>query len=206
MTRPALSKLPTLVRFGVAGLLALSLSGCISLLPKTKPSQLYRFGVPVAEAPVRPTAIGVFRLGGGFPREAAGDRILTITGDRASYVAETRWIAPAETLFDEAVTAAFDGAPGRVRLVARGEPTRADLALRLDVRNFETRYGDGRNPVVLIRVRAVLARDRAQVAEQIFEARVPATRNRVTAIVAAYNTALGKVLGEVIAWTNSSAA
>jgi cholesterol transport system auxiliary component len=206
MTRPALLPLPTVVRLGLAGLLALSLSGCISLLPKTTPSQLYRFGVPVAAAPARPDPVGVFRLAGGFQREAAGDRILTITSDRASYIAQTRWVAPAETLFDEAVSTAFDGAPGRVRLVPRGDPTRADLALRLDVRNFETRYGEGRTPVVLIRIRAVLARDRAPVAEQIFEARVPAKRNRVTAIVAAYNTALGKVLGEVAAWTNSSAA
>ncbi|CAN7263545.1 ABC-type transport auxiliary lipoprotein family protein [Phenylobacterium sp. LjRoot225] len=200
MTRPALLKL------AFAGLLAFSLSGCISLLPKVKASQLYRFGVPVAEAPDRPDAIGVFRAGGLFQREAAGDRILTITGDRASYIAETRWVAPSEALFDEAVSAAFDSAPGRVRLIPRGEPAHANLALRLDVRNFETRYGEGRDPVVLIRIRAVLVRDRAAVAERIFEARAPAERNRVAAIVAAYNTALGKVLGDIVAWTNSSAA
>jgi len=204
--RPTPFKLPGLVKFAIGGVLAISLSGCISLLPKTKPSQLYRFGVPVAEAPARPDAIGVFRAGGLFQSEAAGDRILAITGDRATYVAETRWVAPAQTLFDEAVSAAFENAPGRVRLVFRGEPAHAQLALRLDVRNFETRYGEGHNPVVLIRIRAVLARDRAAVAEQIFEARVPAERNRVTAIVAAYNSALAKVLGDIVAWTNSSAA
>lgn len=205
MTRLARRRPAPLLTLAAAGLLALSLSGCISLLPKTKPSQLYRFGVPAAAVPARPDAIGVVRVGGLFQGEAAGDRILAITGDHAAYIAETRWIAPAEALFDEAVTAAFDGAPGRVRLVRRGEPGRADLALKLDVRNFETRYGEDRNPVVLIRVRALLARDRTQVSEQIFEARVPAARDRVTAIVAAYNAALAKVLGDIVAWTNSSA-
>lgn len=200
MTRSAL-------KLALAGLLALSLGGCISVLPKTKPAQLYRFGAPsaAAQAPERPDAINVFRAGGLFQREAAGDRILTITGEQASYIAETRWVAPAETLFDQAVSAAFDSAPGRVRLVARGEPVHADLALRLDVRNFETRYGEGRNPVVLVRVRAVMVRDRVQVAEQVFEARAPAERNRVRAIVAAYDAAVAKVLGEVVDWINSSA-
>jgi len=206
LRRLALCKVPGLCRLALAGVLAISLSGCISVLPKTKPSQLYRFGVPAAEAPARPDAIAVFRTGGAFQSEAAGDRILAITGDRATYLAQTRWVAPAQTLFDEAVSDAFTSAPGKIRLVFRGDPASAQLALRLDVRNFEIHYGEGRNPVVLIRIRAVLARDRAAIAEQVFEARAPAERNRVTAIVAAYNTALAKVLGEVVAWTNSSAA
>jgi len=201
------------LRLAAAGLLAISLSGCISVLPKTKPSQLYRFGVSSAEAsktpvaPARAEAIGVFRAGGQFQRESAGDRLLTITGERASYIAQTRWVAPAEVLFDAAVATAFEAAPN-VRLVTRGEPGRAQMSLRLDMRNFETRYDEAKTPVVLVRVRAVLVRDRSTgaVAEHIFETRVPAERNRVSAIVEAYNTAIAQVLGEVVAWTSSSAA
>ena len=36
-----------LLRLALVGLCAVALSGCISLLPKSKPAQLYRFG-PVA--------------------------------------------------------------------------------------------------------------------------------------------------------------
>lgn len=198
---------PALLRLAATALLAFCLSGCISLLPKSKPSQLYRFGVPTsAVAPDRPTTVPVFRVNGVFQREASGDRILTITGDRAAYIAQSRWVAPAEVLFDEAVANAFESAGGRVRLISRGEPVRAGMALKLDVRNFETRYTDAANPVVHIRVRAVFARDRTQVTEQIFEAEAPADQNRVTAIVVAYNQALAKVLGEIVAWTNRSAA
>ena len=192
----------------VIGLAAVALSGCISLVPKSDPSQLYRFGAAAAAAPDRTDAIGVFRAGGRFQREAAGDRILTITGDRAAYIAKARWIAPAEVLFDEAVATAFDSAPGRVRLVTRGESVPARHSLRLDVRNFETRYGAGGEPTVVIRVRAVLALGpgATEVNERIFEARTPAERNRVSAIVTAYNEALAKVLGEVVAWTNEEIA
>jgi cholesterol transport system auxiliary component len=196
-------------RHALLGLAAVALSGCVSLLPKTNPSHLYRFGLPAAPAAERASAVAVFRAGGRFQREAAGDRILTITGDRAAYIAEVRWVAPAEALFDEAVATAFEAAPG-VRLVTRGESVRAQHALRLDVRNFETRYDAAdpeAPPTVLIRIRAVFVRGpgAGQVSERIFEAQAHAERNRVSAIVPAYNEALAKVLGDVVAWTNALA-
>lgn len=190
--------------------LALSLSSCISLLPKEPPAQLYRFGVATAHTPERPPerpgAVGLLHSMGQFQREAAGDRILTVTGAQAAYIADARWVAPAEVLFEEAVANAFDSAPGRVRLVARGESAPKKYSLRLDVRTFETEYGAGGVPSVLLRVRAVLSREtpRTPVSEQIFEARAPAAENRVSAIVAAYDQALNQVLGQIVAWTNSA--
>jgi cholesterol transport system auxiliary component len=194
-----------LLRLAAVALLAAGLSGCISLLPKSKPAQLYRFGLAAGEAPASPRAIGVYRANGAFQRESAGDRILTITGERAAYIAQARWVAPAEVLFDEALATAFDTGGGRVRLVTRGEPARSDYALRVDVRDFETRY-DGATPRVVIRLRALLTRDqnRAVVGEQIFEATVPASENRVSAIVAAYDKALQAVLGQLVGWTNAT--
>ena len=202
------ARVPAPFRLAAAAALALSLGGCISLLPKSKPAQLYRFGAPAAAAAVRTDPVGVLRARGLFQQESSSDRLLTLTGAKAAYIAQARWVAPAAVLFDEAVANAFDSAAGRVRLVSRGEGLPSDYALRLDVRNFETHYDNGRSPSVLIRVRAVLTREqnRAQVAEQIFEARVPAGENRVTAIVAAYDKALAQVLNAVVAWTNSSLA
>ena len=79
------------------------------------------------------------------------------------------------------------------------------------MRNFETRYeGDG-PPVVLIRVRAVLIRSRpgaqpgSQPVEQLFEARTPASANRIGAIVAAYDQALTQVLKQRVTWTGATA-
>jgi cholesterol transport system auxiliary component len=196
-----------LLHLAVAALAALTLGGCVSLLPKSKPVQLYRFGTaPPAEALARPQAVSVLRAGGVFQRESAGDRILTITGSRAAYIAGARWVAPAEVLFDEALSWAFDSVPGPARLVARGEPGRADYALRLDVRNFETHYDARHDPVVVVRVRAALSGPAprfAVPAEQLFEARVPAQQNRVSAIVAAYDKATAQVLNQVATWANA---
>ncbi|MBL8771816.1 MAG: membrane integrity-associated transporter subunit PqiC [Phenylobacterium sp.] len=190
---------------------ALTLGGCVSLLPKSKPAHLYRFGQPLAaEAVTAPQgSVGVLRASATFQREAAGDRLLTITNGKAAYVAETRWVAPATVLWDEAVLAAFDADPGPVRILSRGEPASAAYVLRLDVRNFETHYTAGPKaaPTVIVRVRAAITRgtDREMVREQIFEKRVPAADNRVTAIVAAYDRAVAEVLREVVAWTNAQA-
>jgi cholesterol transport system auxiliary component len=188
--------------------LALALSGCISLLPKSKPSQLYRFGQPAAEATAKSGAVGVFQANGLFPSEAAGDRILTIeSGGKAAYVAQSRWIAPASVLWVEAVQSAFDADPGRVRLNVRGQAGRSEYVLRLDVRSFEARYenGAGSAPTVVVRVRCVMSKmDMSKVTEQIFEVKTRASDNRVGAIVAAYDKAATDVLGQIVAWTNSS--
>jgi len=202
----------SLLRLGAAGALALGLAGCISLLPKSKPAQLYRFApqsAATAKAPPGAAAVGVFSGGGEFQRESQSDRILTITGDKAAYIAEARWAAPAEVLFDQAVDAAFETSGGHVRLVPRGAPAPTDYVLRLDVRNFETRYDAGAKaaPTVRVRLHAALTRDRSRtlVSEQVFEANVPASDNRVSAIVAAYDRAVSDVLGKLVSWTNGAA-
>jgi cholesterol transport system auxiliary component len=201
-----------LLRVGLAGALALSLAACISLLPKNKPVQLYRFGAGHAAAPVpAPDAnpVGVFWGGGDFQRESSGDRLLTVNGEKAAYIALIRWVAPANVLFQQAVEQAFEARGGRVRLVPRGAPGSTDYVLRMDVRNFETRYDTGPNgaPSILIRVHAVLTRDsnRQLVSDQMFEATVHARNNRVGAIVAAYDDALSQVLNKAVDWANVTA-
>jgi cholesterol transport system auxiliary component len=200
-----------LLRLAVVGASALAMSACVSLLPKSKPAHLYRFGQPVAADAVNVAVgnVGVLRTSATFQREAAGDRLLTITNGKAAYVADTRWVTPASVLWEEAVVAAFDADGGRVRLIARGEPAPAPYVLRLDVRNFETQYDQGPKapPLIVVRVRAAMTSttDRGVVGEKLFEKRIRAGDNRVTAIVPAYDRAVSEVLTEVVAWTNENA-
>lgn len=197
------------VRLGLIALAALALAGCISLVPKSKAVHLYRFGQPLVAASEAGGEIAVFRAAGAFQRSSGGDRLLTITGDKAAYVAETRWIAPATVLWDEAVLAAFDADPGPTRLVSRGQPAQSNLLLRLDVRAFETRYDRGAKaaPVVVVRVRGALMRTKDQVVlgERVFEAQARAGANRVSSIVPAYDRAVADVLKDIVDWTNAQA-
>ena len=205
-----MSRIRTLARLTTVVALALGLSACISVFPKTKPVGLYRFGEAEVSAPKGPPGamFGVLKAPTVFTRAAASDRILTSSQGQMAYISDARWVSPAFVLFEEAVARAFENDPGRARLIGRGEVAKADLVLRLEVRTFETDYVDGPKaaPEVVVRVRGVMNRntDRALVGDQVFEARVKAADNRVSAIVPAYDKAVAKVLGEVVAWANAA--
>ena len=204
-----MSALSQAVRVFTGAAVALSLSGCVSLFPKDDPAQLYRFDgePPSAEQSAgRPaTQFGVVRAGGSFTRAASGDRILTVNGSTVAYVADSRWVAPAVTLFDEALTRAFDVNSGAARLVSRGQAAKADYSLRVDVARFEAVYDQGAKaaPLVVVSLRVALTRDdRTLAGADLIEAQVRASDNRVSAIVAAFDKAVGEVLNGLVAWTN----
>ncbi len=205
-----MSPIRTVLRIAAVSAVAISLSACISVFPKTKPAGMYRFGQAEVSAPKGPPGamFGVLKAPSAFTRAAAGDRILTSTNGEVAYIAGSRWVSPAFVLFEEAVARSFENDPGRARLIGRGEVAKADLVLRLEVRTFEADYVNGPKaaPDVVVRVRGVLTRsnDRSLVGDRIFEARVKAADNRVGAIVPAYDEAVAKVLGEVVGWVNAS--
>jgi len=181
------------------------LGACISLFPKSKPVQLYRFEVPAVETTQANAQVGVLLSRIDFQAASASDRILTVTGSEAAYVKDARWVSPAATLFDEAVTRAFQG--GRARLVQRGEVALAQYALKLEVQTFETRYASANAaPEVVVTVHALLSRntDRTVVGDKVFTATAQTSDNRMGGIVPAYDEALGDVLDQLTGWVNSS--
>ncbi len=76
--------------------------------------------------------------------------------------------------------------------------------------HFEARYLSGPKaaPTVVVRVRATLDRREGGglIAEQPFEASVPAGDNRIGAIVQAYDQAVSKVVGDLVAWVGQNGA
>ncbi len=195
---------------GVAVLIAMSLSGCISLLPKTAPAQLYRFGADTAAVAPAPTAGPRFTVRPAFvsfEQAAAGDRILTITGDQAAYVGGARWVGPAGSLFEAALTRAFDVHAGAARLLTGGEPAPGDYVLKVDVRAFEARYeqGQGAAPRAVVEVYAALSdrKDPRIESSRLFQVATPAGSNSVHAIAAAFDDAVLKVLTQLVAWVDS---
>ena len=195
-----------------AAVLAIALSGCISVLPKSKPSQLYRFGMGEADATSPPGGqgpiSGVVLQNVSFPRAAGGDQILTMTGGQAAYIGESRWISPAQVLFQEAVQHSFETHAHRTRLLSRGEIGAASAFLRLEVRSFEARYDQGSAAAPLVAV-AVLARmsalDGQVVGEQLFHAETRAADNRVGPITRAFDAGVEKVLGDITNWADMTA-
>jgi cholesterol transport system auxiliary component len=191
---------------------ALGLSGCVSLLPETDPVQLYRFGrTPAALTEAPPAArVPVLLNAVEFPQASRGDRILTVNGGAVAYLAESRWAAPAETLFSEALERAFEERAGASRLIGRREVEPGRLLLDVDVRSFEARYeaGTGAAPTVVVSLRARVLRlpDRTTVEERMIETRETAAENRVSAIVAAFDSATDRALSDLVSFTDRQAA
>jgi cholesterol transport system auxiliary component len=199
---------------GVAAVLAiLCLGGCISLLPKQKAAQLYQFGAGPMRPPTPaggPARVAIRAAPTTFVRAASGDRILTVSGDETAYIAGARWVTAANSLFEDAVSRAFEAHGGPARLLARDEPAPADYVLKLDVQTFEARYDRGRSaaPTVVVRVYAAIVGHRNDMSgvTQIFQAEAPAESNSVRAITAAFDVAVDKVLGDMVAWVDQTAA
>ena len=197
-----------LAAVSLAGLL----SGCISVFPKEAPAQLYRFGdagpaSPAATTPAASASFAVEALPVTFDRPAAGDAILTLTGNEAAYIKGSRWVGPAQSLFESAVTRAFEASGGAARLMGRGEPTRPDYLLKLNVLRFEAHYdeGQGAPPAIVVEVYATLlsSSDHALAGERLFQAKVSADANRAGAITAGFDQATRKVLTDLVAWVDA---
>lgn len=197
-----------------AALIGSLLAGCISLLPKTKPAQLYRFGAEPAAAPAATaTAAGSFTVRTapiGFDLTSAGPGILTTRGGETAFIAGARWVSPATDLFSAAVVHAFDARPGPATLLSRGENRLADYSLRLDVRRFEARYlvGAQAAPTIMVELHAVMTGSGPQGAtvEKTFRTDLPASDNRIGAITSAFDDAVGKVLGALVTWVDGRGA
>ncbi|ESQ88279.1 hypothetical protein ABAC460_16600 [Asticcacaulis sp. AC460] len=193
----------------VLAIAALGLSSCISLLPKTDPVQMYRFGydaglleaAPAARQGV-PVALSLGPVV--FPPGSAGDGIMTVENNEIAYVEKARWAAGARELFTEAVQAGYARSGGNVRLEPRG---RSAAAYRLDVavRGFETRYVRGK-PVVVVGLDARLSRqsDRTVVATKYITREVPIRRNDMSMTVEGYNLAVTQAVDDLIGFSQET--
>jgi len=200
-------KRPGAARLAVTGAtlaLAVALAGCITLFPKEKPVQLYRFDAAVQAGQGSARSFSIRSSPADFDAAAAGDQIMTVDGDQIGYVDSGRWSSPANQMFDEAVAHGFDVAGDGAHLV--GPTSKAQYRLHLTVSHFEARYTSGPTapPTVVVTVRAVLEHqsDLTLVGAQSFDAEVPASDNRVGAIVTAYDAAVTKVVGDMVAWVD----
>ena len=194
----------------VVAAVAFAMSGC-SLLSTPDPVQLYRFGAE-NQAPVSPAAtaaqpspVALRRID--FPEAAKGDRILGVTGNETAYIKGARWVSPAETLYNDSLENAFNARPDRVRLIGRRELGVSTRVLSVAVTTFEARYdAPGGLPTVVItaRARMTVLPERSVADEQVFTVSQPASENRVSAIVSAFDIASRDLNSQIVDWTASA--
>ncbi|PZN99085.1 MAG: hypothetical protein DCF29_19480 [Alphaproteobacteria bacterium] len=212
----------SLVQLGAVAGVVVSLGGC-SLLSTPDPVQNYRFGLPL-DAPSAegdtPASLSVSIRRIEFPEATGDDRILGVTGTETAYIGGGRWVSPAATLFDDSLKAAFANRADQIRVLGRREPGTPPLVLQVSVTTFEARYAaPGATPDVVITARAQLRStperraggdaairpEQARSVERVFTVTQPAGENRVSAIVAAFDTATRDINTQIADWTIQSA-
>lgn len=197
-----------LIRLTAVGVAASALAGC-ALLSSPEPVQTYRFGgaAPTVSESVGPTAISIALRRVEFPEAVEGDKLLAVTGTETAYIKGARWVSPAADLYMESLENAFAGQATRVRLLGPREAVRSGRSLDIDMRAFEARYdAPSTVPTVVVtaRVRVTAMPERNVTAERIFTVEQPATENRVSAIVEAFDMATRDINTQIVAWTEAN--
>ena len=199
----------SLIRPLAATVATMALSAC-ALLSTPDPVQTYRFGgAPVATsaaAVASPVQVTLRRVE--FPEAVEGDKLLGVTGTEAAYIAGARWVSPASDLYMESIENAFAAQATRVRLIGARELTRGQRSLDIDIRAFEARYdAPGATPTIVVtaRARMLVLPERTVSAERVFTVEQPATANRVSSIVEAFDLATRDLNTQIVAWTDASA-
>ena len=199
----------SLIRPLAATVATMALSAC-ALLSTPDPVQTYRFGgapaATSAAAVASPVQVTLRRVE--FPEAVEGDKLLGVTGTEAAYIAGARWVSPAADLYMESIENAFAAQATRVRLIGPRELTRGQRSLDIDIRSFEARYdAPGLAPTIVVtaRARMLVLPERTVSAERVFTVEQPATANRVSSIVEAFDLATRDLNTQIVAWTDASA-
>lgn len=200
----------SLIRPIAATVALMALSAC-ALLSTPDPVQTYRFGGVSASSAAPPAVaspVQVILRRVEFPEAVKGDKLLGVTGTETAYIAGARWVSPASDLYMESLENAFAAEATRVRLVGARELTRGQRSLDIDIRSFEARYdAPGLAPTIVVTARARLLAlpERTVAAEEVFSVEQPASANRVSSIVEAFDTATRELNTRIVAWTDASA-
>ena len=183
------------------------LTGCSSLFVQPAP-RLYRL-VPQTEAaapnqrPIHQQLVIVLPIS---PQSLDTDRIaLTRNRTTLDYFAGASWTDRTPVLLQGLLIRAFEDS-GRIIGVGRDlSGLTPDYLLETDLREFEARYGEAGSelPTVTVSLVAKLVKmpdhhiiDGIHVNEQ-----ASAAHNDLASIVDAFDTAVGKVLAQVVVWT-----
>lgn len=200
----------SLIRPIAATVALIALSAC-ALLATPDPVQTYRFGSEAASSGAdavvaSPVQVVLRRVE--LPEAVEGDKLLSVTGTETAYIAGARWVSPASDLYMESLENAFAARATRVRLIGPRELTRGQRSLDIDIRSFEARYdAPGLAPTIVVTARARLLAlpERTVAAERVFTVEQPASANRVSSIVEAFDTATRDLNSQIVAWTDASA-
>ncbi|MBI1365378.1 MAG: hypothetical protein GC153_05415 [Alphaproteobacteria bacterium] len=194
-----------IAKFTLAGIAALTLGACVSVLPKAPPPAPRFLIEPVAFGDEQGPRVGWSLI----VEDPNATRVYDTTKiallrqpGQVEYYANGEWADRAPRLFQTALIRSFENS-GRILNV--GDPatlTGADFVLQTDIRAMNAVYDGGGAPTAVFAVYARLAdRTGKAVAARLFDEQVAASADEIDDIASAFDQAIEAALKEMTAWT-----
>ena len=119
------------------------------------------------------------------------------------YYARSGWADRAPTMVQTLMIESFENSRKIVSIGRESVGLRADFILKTELREFQAVYFNGDGPEAWVSVNAKLVQmpRRSIVASESFQYTVTAEADQLSAIIAAFDEALGKVLRKIVEWT-----
>jgi cholesterol transport system auxiliary component len=146
-----------------------------------------------------------------MPEVAAGldtERIALLQpGQKLNYYAQARWADTLPRVLQAAVIDALRASGRFSDVEPEGAPFRGDTLLRVEVHDFEVDYTSG-TPTAHVALRVTLGRrvDRGVIAAASTDSRIPATADRMQAVIEALQRGLTDALAQLAAALPAQAA
>jgi len=189
-----------------AVLCTLVLLGCANVIPgrgvppklfSLSPKSTYSAGLPtvtwqlVVEVPITAETLDTSRI--------------ALSRDRYTldYYGNARWSERTPVMIQTLLVESFENTNKIVAVARKATDLRADYVLKTDLREFQAELSDDGLPTVRVRINAKLVKmpERTIIASFKAERAVEAEGSDLIQVVRAFDTALGKVLKQVVEWT-----
>ena len=200
-------RVPAMLRWAGIGLCLIGLGACTNLLPgQGAPPRLYTLSPKSIFDPDLPRVD--WQLVVEVPVAAGGLETtrIALKSDpiELQYFADARWAEAAPSLVQTLVVESFENTGKIVAVGRQAIGLRSDFNLKSELREFQAEYFDGADvPVIRVTVNAkVIRQPRCEIiASETFQHEAPASGESMSAVIAAFDDALGKVLKHIVEWT-----
>lgn len=188
----------------IGGMAALSLMGCVSVLPEAAPPKP-RFHITPANVSTIEGDTLAWSLVIDDPRATrVYDTVriaVTPAPGRTEYLGGAEWADRAPRLFQTALVQTFEDAGRIIAVGDRNAIPVADLVLQTDIRRMDLAVNAG-NEQAVVSIYARLSDGKGNVfAAKRFDARAVANSTKPTDVYAAFDNVFGEILVDLVRWS-----
>jgi cholesterol transport system auxiliary component len=196
-----------MIRFLTLAGIAVGLAGCSIIPDPSPPNVVYRLSLTGSAVQAQEDAV-VIRVDRPSASSVFDTKSIVVSPDgrRLSTVALAEWSESAPTLIQASLIDAFSREASIIGVLPQSG-TRTDIRIHLTVKNFEAQFdrGEGSAPLAVVRYSVSLANatDRKLIATYDAHQTQRADAPRVSAIVAALETANDAAMKNIVEWVVS---